>query len=114
LTSFDARIQVPASDRVGADRIVWFPNAGDAFFHIQDGILAGRLRGERTGPLTWRAIVTRQEIESLLVEIYGPVGEYEARHTGALNHLADRMRALRSIVVELPTDSDFVLAADEF
>jgi hypothetical protein len=47
-------------------------------------------------------------------EIYGPAGAYEARHDDGLQHLADKMRKLRTFIAAFPADQDIVLMADEF
>jgi hypothetical protein len=76
--------------------------------------VSGRLRGQQTDHLVWTATVTRAEIEALLDELYGPVGDFEARHAGAMEHLADGMRDLREFVAGLHPDGEYMLMADEF
>lgn len=113
LTYYDAWLKAP--DAAGDEATAWFPPARrDAFFHIRDAILSGRLQGEQTDHLVWRAAVTKGEVDELLCQIYGPPGSYEAYHDAGLSHLADKMRAFRAFVAVLPTDRDIVLMADEF
>jgi len=112
LTYYDAWLKAPHAS--GDEATAWFPPARDAFFHIRDAILCGRLRGEQTDHLVWRAAVTKGEVEELMREIYGPPGTYEAYHDAGLVHLADKMRAFRAFVAALPSDRDIILMADEF
>jgi hypothetical protein len=57
--------------------------------------------------------MTRTEIKQFMVKIYGPLGAYEARHAGVMEHLADKMRALRSFVSCLPADGKFAVVCEE-
>jgi hypothetical protein len=101
-------------DRALVNRSPWFPDGYEAFFAVRDGILSGRFRGEQTDHLVWTAIVTCAEIEVLLDELYGPIGDFEARHAGSMEHLADSMRDLREFVAGLQPDGEYMLMADEF
>jgi hypothetical protein len=113
MTYYDAWLRAP--DTFGETATAWLPpEHREAFFYIRDGIKSGRLHGEQVDHLTWRATVTPTEIEALLAEIYGPPGDYEARHDGGLTHLADRMRTVRAFIAALPPDQDITIMADEF
>ena len=92
----------------------FFPEGYAAFFTLKEGIDAGRWRGEQTSHLVWQAKMTRAEVEVLIEEVFGPEGAYEARHAGPLEHLADRMRALRTAVAALPEEELVAVVADEF
>lgn len=116
MTYYDAWVKAP--DASGESDPVWFPpsvaGTGEPFFVIRDAIRAGRLQGEQVSHLAWHATVTRAELEAILTGIYGPPGVYEARNAGPLEHLADKMRALRAFIAAAPPGQVFELAADEF
>ena len=87
---------------------------GKAFFAICKGVESGRFRGVQVDWGSWAAHMTRTEIKQFMVKIYGPPGAYEARHAGVMEHLADKMRALRSFVSSLPADGKFAVVCEEF
>jgi len=90
------------SGRQGNTRNPMFPDGRRAFFVVRDGIASGKYRGIQVDALTWATLMTRAEILSLLAELFGPPGDFEARHAGPLHHLAKRMTALRAFVTGLP------------
>ena len=96
------------------ERTPYFPEGDLAFRALCTGIRSGRFRGTQVDHLVRAALVTKTEINSFLDDVYGPPGEYEQRHGGALQHMAGRMKSLRDFVAELPEDGLFALAADEF
>jgi hypothetical protein len=93
--------------------VAFFPEGRAAFFVVKEGIEGGRWRGEQTDHLTWRARMTRSEIEALIEEAFGTEGSYEAQYAVG-EHLAARMRALRAFVAALPEGEEFPVMADEF
>jgi len=108
MTAYDASITAPGGGSAH------FPEGRLAFFAIKEGIKAGGLRGEQTDHLTWRAQMTRGEIEALLKALFGPEGAYETKHAGVLGHMAARMGELRAFVAGLPDGHAFSVTVDEF
>ena len=91
-----------------------FPDGRTAFFELWRRIDSGALRGWRLDWGSWAALATRADVEALFAAICGPPGAYEARHAGELEHLAERLRALRAFVAELPGSGPFTLVGAEY
>jgi hypothetical protein len=114
VTIYDAWLTAPGVPENEPTR--WFPDGRAAFFYLQDGIQSGRLAGEQVDHLVWRATMSRTDIEAALVELLRPVGDFEARHSGVMEHIADRMRRLRAFVLlthirNVPSGGDNALNA---
>jgi hypothetical protein len=108
MTFYDVWIARPEQPTVS------FPEGRAAFFAIREGTKFRRWPGEQADHLRWEAQMMRPEIEALLAEVYGPEGEYEAKHAGPLEHLANKMRALRAFVAGLPEGNAVTVVADAF
>jgi hypothetical protein len=91
-----------------------FPGGTEAFFAIRDAAKSMEVDGIQIDWGSWAILMTRDEIIAFLARIYGPPGHYEAQHAGTLQHLADKMQALRDFVLGLPPGERFAVVAEEF
>lgn len=91
-----------------------FPLGEAAYFALRDKIATGAVRGERGDWGRYAALMRRAEVEAFLEEVFGAPGAFEARHTGAMAHLAERMRELRAFVAALPADMWAAVFVSEF